>query len=815
MGLFDYDKLIFLDGAMGTVLQQRGLAVGEQPELLNLTQPDLLQQIYREYIEAGSQVIYANTFGANAHKLARTGHGVEEIITAAIRLARDSAQGSKTLVALDIGPLGELLEPMGTLTFEAAYDLFKEMAVAGEKAGAQLAVIETMTDLYEAKAALLAVKENTSLPVFVTMSFEERGRTFTGCTIPSMARTLEGLGADAIGLNCSMGPDLLAPLLKELCENTTLPVIAKPNAGLPDPVDGHYDMGPEDFVKALEPCLNAGVTIFGGCCGTSPEYIRQVKAAFGDKKPAPRNYVKASFLCTPTVALPITGVRTIGERINPTGKKRFQKALLDQDLDYILDVGMQEVDAGADILDVNVGYPGVDEVDMLPKVVKKLQSVLDVPLQLDSSNPAALEAGLRVYNGKPAVNSVNGNTETQQKVLPIVKKYGAAVVGLALDEDGIPQTAEGRIKIAGRILDAALSYGIAKEDVWIDCLTLTVSAQQEQAKETLAALRTVHFEMGLQTVLGVSNISFGLPNRPLITETFLIQAMESGLTLPIINPNQTIMMDAVSAFRVLSCEDKECRAYVERFANAAPLTSNTGSTASGSAGSAGAAAGNGGAAGAGGKGAGSSPAGSMTLEDAIVRGLQGESGRLAAEALATEDELTIVEKRLIPALDTVGEAYEKGTMFLPQLLSAAQAAQSVFEVIRASMAQKGGVVKKGSLVIATVKGDIHDIGKNIVKTVLENYGYDVIDLGRDVPPELILQTVQEKNIRLVGLSALMTTTLPSMEETIQLLHTLPDPPLTFVGGAVVTPEYAKKMGADFYAKDARESVEIARKVFGQ
>ncbi len=812
MGLFDYDKLIFLDGAMGTVLQQRGLAVGEQPELLNLTQPDLLQQIYREYIEAGSQVIYANTFGANAHKLARTGHGVEEIITAAIRLAKDSAQGSKTLVALDIGPLGELLEPMGTLTFEAAYDLFKEMAVAGEKAGAQLAVIETMTDLYEAKAALLAVKENTSLPVFVTMSFEERGRTFTGCTIPSMARTLEGLGADAIGLNCSMGPDLLAPLLKELCENTTLPVIAKPNAGLPDPVDGHYDMGPEDFVKALEPCLNAGVTIFGGCCGTSPEYIRQVKAAFGDKKPAPRNYVKSSFLCTPTVALPITGVRTIGERINPTGKKRFQKALLDQDLDYILDVGMQEVDAGADILDVNVGYPGVDEVDMLPKVVKKLQSVLDVPLQLDSSNPAALEAGLRVYNGKPAVNSVNGNTETQQKVLPIVKKYGAAVVGLALDEDGIPQTAEGRIKIAGRILDAALSYGIAKEDVWIDCLTLTVSAQQEQAKETLAALRTVHFEMGLQTVLGVSNISFGLPNRPLITETFLIQAMESGLTLPIINPNQTIMMDAVSAFRVLSCEDKECRAYVERFANAAPLTSNTGSTASGSAG---AAAGNGGAAGAGDKGAGSSPTGSMTLEDAIVRGLQGESGRLAAEALASEDELTIVEKRLIPALDTVGEAYEKGTMFLPQLLSAAQAAQSVFEVIRASMAQKGGVVKKGSLVIATVKGDIHDIGKNIVKTVLENYGYDVIDLGRDVPPELILQTVQEKNIRLVGLSALMTTTLPSMEETIQLLHTLPDPPLTFVGGAVVTPEYAKKMGADFYAKDARESVEIARKVFGQ
>lgn len=778
-------QILLLDGAMGTVLQQRGLPPGGQPELLNLTDPELICSVHRSYVEAGSQVVYANTFGANRLKLKRSGHSVEEIISAGVRLARKAA-GTSTFVALDVGPLGELLEPMGSLTFEDAYALFREMMEAGARAGADLIAIETMTDLYEAKAALLAAKEATDLPVLVTMSVEESGRTFTGCTIPSMARTLEGLGADAVGLNCSLGPSQLAPLLRELCDNTRLPVVAKPNAGLPDPVDGHYDMGPDAFVQAMLACLAAGVTLIGGCCGTAPEYIRQLKAATVGMKPAARHYDAAAFVCTPVTPLRLDGVRVIGERINPTGKKRFQQALLEDDLDYILEVGIQEEDAGADILDVNVGYPGVDEAVMLPRVVKKLQSALSVPLQLDSSNPAALEAGLRAYNGKAAVNSVNGNPDIQAKILPVVKKYGAAVVGLTLDEAGIPQTAEGRVAIARRILDAAHSHGIAREDVWIDCLTLTVSAQQNQAVETLRAVRTVRGELGLQTVLGVSNISFGLPNRPLITQNFLVQAMAAGLTLPIINPNQKEMLDAVAAFRVLSGEDAECRAYVERFA-AAP------SAAAPAVGS----------------------ADDLTLEDAILRGLKGDAGKLARRALETQDELSLVEQRLIPALDQVGERYEKGTLFLPQLLSAAQAAQAVFEAIRESIARKGGTpVRKGTLVIATVKGDIHDIGKNIVKTVLENYGYEVIDLGRDVPPETIMQTVRERDVRLVGLSALMTTTLPAMEETIHLLQTLPNPPVTFVGGAVVTPEYAKKMGADYYSRDARQSVEIARKVLG-
>ena len=788
--------IVILDGAMGTVLQQRGLPPGGKPELLNLTDPDLLRSIYRAYIEAGSQVICANTFGATAPKLAGTGHTVEEVVSAAVAIARQAAAGTETRVSLDMGPLGELLEPMGTLCFERAYEYFKEEAVAGERAGAELVSIETMTDLYEMKAAVLAVKENTKLPVFATMSFDETGRTFTGCTVASMARTLEGLGADAIGLNCSLGPDLLAPLLAELCKNTRLPVIAKPNAGLPDPVDGHYPMGPEEFVAALLPSLAAGVTIFGGCCGTTPEYIRQLAAALEDKSPAPRIYKRHSFVCTPTNPVPVTGVRVIGERINPTGKKRFQQALLENDLDYILDVAAAQVDAGADILDVNVGYPGVDEVKMLPRVVKKLQSAIALPLQLDSSNPEALEAGLRVYNGKPAVNSVNGEGAVLERILPLVKKYGASVVGLTLDKGGIPQTAAGRVNIARRILEAAKAWGIPAEDVWIDCLTLTVSAQQEQAAETLKAVGAVREELGLQAVLGVSNISFGLPCRALVTQNFLVQALGAGLTLPILNPNQKEMMDAVAAFRVLSGEDAGCRAYVERFANGVAAVPSAGPGPSAVTPS-----------------AVTPSAAAPSLEDAIARGLGAEAAKLARGLLERETALSLVEGRLIPALDRVGERYEQGKVFLPQLLGAAQAAQAVFEVIRAHLAAKGEAgVKKGRLAVATVHGDIHDIGKNIVKTVLENYGYDVLDLGRDVPPETVAEAVQRENIRLVGLSALMTTTLPAMEETIRQLKALEHPPVVWVGGAVVTPEYAKKMGADYYARDAKQSAEIARKV---
>ena len=780
----DMNTLLYLDGAMGTMLQRNGLQPGQLPELLNITNPELLEDIHRRYIEAGSQVVYANTFGASGRKLRGTGHTVAEVVSAGVAAAKRAAEGTGALVGLDIGPLGELLEPMGTLSFEEAYAQFAELVKAGAVAGADLVAIETMSDLYETKAALLAVKENSDLPCFVTMSFDETGRTFTGCTVSSMARTLEGLGADAIGLNCSLGPRQVLPLLKEICVNTRLPVIAKPNAGLPDPVDGHYDLTPAEFAEAMVEAVRAGVSIIGGCCGTDPAYIAALREATRGMLPGQRSYEPCGFVCTPTVPVRLDGVRVIGERINPTGKKRFQQALLENDLDYIVDVAIAQMDAGAAILDVNVGHPGVDEVAMLPRVIKKLQEAVDLPLQLDSSNPDALEAGLRVYNGKPAVNSVNGKPEVLSRILPMVKKYGAAVVGLTLDEDGLPDTAGKRVSIAERIAEAAEAHGIPREDVWIDCLTLTVSAQQDQAEETLAAVRRVSRELRLPTVLGVSNISFGLPNRPLLAQAFLIRAIGCGLTLPIINPNQKEMMDAIAACRVLSGEDVESRAYVGRFAQQQPEAPKL-------------------------------AAATLTLDEAIMRGLRSEAGKLAQAALATEDELTLVERHLIPALDKVGEDYERGVVFLPQLLSAAQAAQAVFEAVRQSLAEKGGAPeKKGRLLIATVQGDIHDIGKNIVRTVLENYGYDVLDLGRDVPPERIVETVREQGIRLVGLSALMTTTLPAMEETIRQLRTLPEPPAIMVGGAVVTPEYARQMGADYYAKDARQSVEIARKVLG-
>lgn len=777
----DMNQLMILDGAMGTMLQQRGLQPGDIPELVSLTHPEWVRNIHTAYVQAGSQVVYANTFGINSRKLAGTGYTVPQVVKAAIRCAREAAQG-KALVALDMGPVGELLEPLGTLTFEDAYALFAEVARAGEEAGADLAVIETMTDLYEAKAALLAVKEQTSLPAFVTMSFDETGRTFTGCTVTSMARTLEGLGADAIGLNCSLGPGQLLPVLRMLCSSTRLPVIAKPNAGLPDPVDGHYDLPPEEFAKAMKDMVAAGASIVGGCCGTSPAYIRALKDAIAGMQPGARAFDEGSYLCTPTRPVALQGVHVIGERINPTGKKRFQQALLEDDLDYIVEVAVQQMDAGAEILDVNVGYPGVDEVAMLPRVVKKLQAAIDLPLQLDSTNAAALEAGLRVYNGKAAVNSVNGEEKSLGAVLPLVKKYGAAVVGLTLDEKGLPQTAQQRVEIAQRILDRAMALGIPRQDVWIDCLTLTVSAQQNQAQETLRAVQRVHDEMHLQTVLGVSNISFGLPSRLLMTQAFLVQAIRCGLTLPIVNPNQPEVMGAIAACKVLSGQDAGCGAFVEKYAGQVPVKT--------------------------------SAPDSMTLGEAICRGLRGDAVHLAKAALAASTGMELVEQQLIPALDKVGADYECGKAFLPQLLSAAQAAQGVFEVIKTAMAEGGGSAKKHRVIIATVQGDIHDIGKNIVKTVMENYGYEMIDLGRDVPPETIAAAAQAQSVRLVGLSALMTTTLPAMEETVRQLKALPEPPFVMVGGAVVTEDYARGIGADAYARDARAAVETARRLLG-
>ena len=772
-----------LDGAMGTMLQRSGMKPGTIPETLNVTDPGMVAEIHRAYLRAGSGAVYANTFGANSLKLKNTPYQTAELIAAGVRIAKECAAETGALAGLDVGPLGVMLEPLGSLPFEDAVNLYKEIMTAGEEAGADLIAIETMSDLAETRAALLAAKEATRLPVFVTMSFDATGRTFTGCTPASMARTLEGLGADAVGINCSLGPEEMIPMIREIRANTRLPVIAKPNAGLPDPVTGAYGVDAESFAEAMKKLAEAGAEVLGGCCGTDPSYIEAL-ARTEFPKPGIRPETGGA-VCTGPVCLRTDRIRVIGERINPTGKKRLQQALLEEDLDYLVEMAIRQTDAGADLLDINVGYPGVDEAVMLPRVVQAVQAAVDLPLQLDTTNPEALEAALRVCQGKAAVNSVNGKEESLETILPLVKKYGAAVVGLTLDEQGIPDTAEKRVAIARKILNRAVSLGIPREDVWIDCLTLTVSAQQEQAMETLKAVRAVRQELGLNTVLGVSNISFGLPNRMLVTQAFLTSALEAGLTLPIVNPNQKEIMDVISARRVLNGEDAGCRAYVERFAAETPESKAPAAAAE------------------------------MTLGEAIRRGLRKESGRLTAEALRHCGEMELVERELIPALEETGEKYEQGRVFLPQLLSAAQAAQAAFEEIRGSLLKKGEKgADRGALIMATVQGDIHDIGKNIVITVLENYGYRVKDLGKDVPPEVIVRETRERGIRLVGLSALMTTTLPAMAETVRRLKELPDPPQVMVGGAVVTAEYAKTIGADYYAKDVRDAVKITARVFG-
>ena len=775
-----------LDGGMGTMLQAAGLPVGQLPEVWNLTNPEQVARIQRKYVKAGAQVIYANTFGANRHKVAASGYTPKELIAGGIQAARAAAGDRKVKVALDVGPIGQLLEPLGTMSFDEAYDIYKEMVVAGEEAGADLVIFETMSDLYEVKAAVLAARENTRLPVWVTMTFEATGRTFVGVTVPAMALTLTGLGVDALGFNCSLGPKELLPMVEELRQWTDLPMILKPNAGLPDPATGAYTITPEEFAEEMAPAAELGVQIMGGCCGTTPDFIRALSGKLADRAVPARPKASRHGVCSPTCVAELNGVRVIGERINPTGKKRFQQALREWDMSYILEKGMEQQDAGAEILDVNVGLPGIDEAKMMTQVVKNLQSVVELPLQIDSSAPEAIEAGLRAYNGKPIVNSVNGNQEVLEQILPLCKKYGAAVVGLAMDHNGIPQTWEARVEIAKRIMDTALAYGIPKEDIYIDCLTLTVSAQQEQAVETLKAVRYVSEELGLHNVLGVSNISFGLPAREHITVSFLTQAMYAGLDLPIVNPNQKAIMDAVTAFRVLSGQDRDSEAYIARFAgetSAAPAQPQT--------------------------------TGQMTIETAVAKGLKQETAALTEKALETMSELDVVNTKLIPALDLVGDRYERQEIFLPQLINSANAACEGFEVIKKRIAEKGaGSVSKGKIVIATVHGDIHDIGKNIVKVVLENYGYTVIDLGRDVPVETVVEAVIREDVKLVGLSALMTTTVVSMAETIKAIRESGHDCKIWVGGAVLTPEYAEEIGADYYAKDAKQSVDIARKVLG-
>lgn len=771
---------VLLDGAMGTMLQNAGLEAGAAPELLNIDKPELIEDIHRKYVEAGSQIVYANTFGANRYKLKN--NSVKEIISAGISIAK-KACGKKALVALDIGPIGQLLEPSGTMTFEEAYDIFKEQIIAGKSA--DVIVFETMTDLYELKAAVLAAKENSRQPIVCTMTFEENRRTFTGCCVSSMALLLNGLGVDAVGINCSLGPSQLIPICKELLEWTDMPVVLKPNAGLPDPVTGKYDVSPEEFAEQMKYAASCGVKIFGGCCGTTPEYISALKKALDGTEVRRRKALPRSAVCTPSRTVVIDRPRIIGERINPTGKKLFKEALRNNDTGYILNQAIEQIRAGADILDVNVGLPEIDEKAMMIKAVKEIQSVTDAPLQIDSTIPEVLEAALRIYNGKPIVNSVNGEESSLETVLPLVKKYGAAVVGLTLDKNGIPPKAEQRFAIAEKILKRAMYYGIPNEDVFIDCLTLTASAEQEAVMETLRALGRVKKELGLKTVLGVSNISFGLPNRPLINQNFLTMALTYGLDLPIINPNVDAMTGAVRAYKLLANIDKNSFDFIAAYNSAAvQKTENKDEN-------------------------------NISLEYAVENGLKDESAKATAELLKTADPMEIINGALIPALDKAGEQFEKGTIFLPQLILTAGAAQAAFGVIREKMiSENSSPVSKGKIVLATVKGDIHDIGKNIVKVLLENYGYTVIDLGKDVPCEEVVRAALEHRVKLVGLSALMTTTLKSMEETIRLLRESGSECKVVVGGAVLTPEYAEKIGADFYAKDAKETCDIAKRIVG-
>ena len=807
--LFHQPNTILLDGGMGTMLQAAGMKLGTRPEDLNIENPELIRSIHAKYAAAGSRVVNANTFGASPHKLADSKYTLEEVITAGIANCKQAVAPYGALVTLDVGPLGELLEPSGTLAFEDAVAEYGRIVRAGVAAGADILYFETFTDLYEMKAALLAAKENSTLPIMASMSFEANGRTFTGCTVESFAATARGLGANAVGINCSLGPKEIFPMAKRLAEAVPgdFPVFVKPNAGLPRADGSGYDITPQLYAMQMKPYRELHLFAAGGCCGTTPEFIQMLNGVFADCKPGRPKHPMLSVICSPVDCVNVDGITVVGERINPTGKKRFQQALRDGDMNYILEQAVSQAEAGAQILDVNVGAPGVDEPALMEQVVKALQSVVSLPLQLDSSHAEALERGLRVYNGKPIVNSVNGEPEVLEKVLPLCKKYGAAVVGLAIDERGIQPKAEDRVAIARRIKKAALEAGIPREDIYIDCLTLTASAQQEDVLATVQALHTCKTELGVRTILGVSNISFGLPCRPYLNTTFLTMAMYAGLDLAIMNPSSEEMMAAVYAYNVLTNRDKQSGRYIARYADQVPASAALAKAMQDKAASGVPAAA---------EAAGPAVSGPYApLMKAVEQGLKGEAAACTKALLAEKEPLELVDEALIPALDIVGIKYEKGKLFLPQLLQAASAAQSAFDEIKTAIAQRGGAgASKGRIVLATVKGDVHDIGKNIVKVILENYGFEVIDLGRDVPVETVVETVREKDVHLVGLSALMTTTLKSMEETIAALHAAKLDCKVMVGGAVLTPEYAEKIGADWYAKDAKQSADIAKEFFG-
>ena len=778
-------ELLFFDGGMGTLLQKEGLKPGELPENWNIEKRDVIQSIHRSYYEAGSNILLTNTFGANAIKYHDQAYSLKEIVDAAVENVRSVAKDA--VVALDIGPTGKLLKPMGDLGFEEAYDAFKEVMLYGAEARVDLIHIETMSDTYEVKAAVLAAKENTDLPVFATLIFDERGKLLTGGDVPSVVALLEGLRVDALGINCGMGPEQMLPILKEIHKYTSLPIIVKPNAGLPKQRDGqtYYDVTPEKFALALTEIVRSGACVIGGCCGTTPEHIRAMVTACKDMEIVKPTYKSTTLVSSYGRTVEIGDMPVvIGERINPTGKSKFKQALKEHNIDYILKEALTQQDKGAHILDVNVGLPDIDEVSMMKEAVTEIQGITNLPLQIDTVNVEALEAAMRLYNGKPMVNSVNGKQESMDAIFPLVKKYGGVVVGLTLDENGIPETAEGRVDIAGRIIEEAQKYGIDKKDIVIDVLTLTISSEPECARITLDALRMVRKRYGVGTVLGVSNISFGLPNRPIVNSHFYTMAMQNGLSAGIVNPSSDAMMQAYYSYCALMGYDKNCQTYIVQCGQKteSQIVVQMDSR--------------------------------MDLKVVIEKGLKEEAYALAKELLQSKKPLDIIQEYLIPALDQVGKGFEKGTVFLPQLLMSAEAAKQAFEVLKANLSSEGEQdIKKEKIVLATVKGDIHDIGKNIVKVLLQNYSFDVIDLGKDVSAERIVDTVLEQNVQLVGLSALMTTTVVSMEECIRLLHEKAPNCKVMVGGAVLNQEYADMIGADFYGKDAMQSVYYAQKVF--
>lgn len=778
-------RILFFDGGMGTLLQEQGLQAGELPETWNLKNPEPIIQIHKAYLAAGADIILANTFGANRFKY---GEDLEKIVTAGVANAKKAVaeSGKKAYVALDIGSTGKLLKPMGTLDFEEAVGVFAEIIRAGEKAGADLILIETMSDTYELKAAVLAVKENSTLPIMATVIFDESKKMLTGASPQVVVSLLEGLGVDALGINCGLGPKQMKEIVKELLKYASIPVIVNPNAGLPRSENGKtvFDVGAEEFAQDMEEIVTMGAWFAGGCCGTTPAHIQAMVEKCKEITPVPiipKNY---TFVTSYSTAVKLGGRPVIiGERINPTGKSKFKQALRDHNIDYILEEGVKQEDSGAHILDVNVGLPEIDEAAMMETIVYELQSIMPIPLQIDTTNMEAMERALRIYNGKPMINSVNGKAEIMEQVFPLVKKYGGVVVGLALDEDGIPDTTEGRLAIAEKIYQTGEKYGISRKDIVIDALVMTMSTNNESAKITLDTVKEITARGG-KTVLGVSNISFGLPQRELINAAFFTMAMNNGLSAGIINPNAKAMRQAYDTFCVLGGYDAQCMNYIENYA----VTDAPNAAAK-------------------------PAAAKLNLTDSIIKGLKDQAYRATEEELKTKEPMEIINGELVPALDVVGQGFEKGTMFLPQLLMSAEAAKAGFEAIRQYVQSHGEAQeKKATIVIATVKGDIHDIGKNIVKVLLENYGYEVIDLGKDVPPEKIVETVVDKHAPLVGLSALMTTTVVNMEESIKELHKEAPWCKIMVGGAVLTQEYADMIGADFYGKDAMQSVYYAERL---